>query len=115
EIPDVISSSSPTLFEKMSEPEEIAETIEASDDAQLPADDDLDYPNVIEIADKVETELDSWKTELNDLDEVMEDEELTDFDTNEESTTSEEDVIRLQAQIADETDNDLWSVDEEII
>lgn len=104
DIPDIISEAEA----------EIETAFEMESSASFPENDDLDYPDVIEINEKIDAE--DFEYTEDDSDEegpliTLEDIELAE---NENGTTSALDIERLQAQIADETDDDdLWSADTE--
>ena len=114
EIPQVISSEEHEVEEGPTGSEiELPPVIEASDQS-LPEEDDLDYPDVDLIRSTIESEVTPKLVPLEDLadeEDASETKVIALDDTL--GTKTEEEVRSLEEQIADETDDYLWSVDDE--
>jgi len=83
-----------------------------SDEETLPASEDLEYPDIDMIKSSVEAEDLKPKSKLISIAELAE--ENTDEEEYEQSegTKTKEEVLELEAQIADELEEDIWSADE---
>ena len=80
----------------------------------LPDSEDLEYPDVDMIKSSVESEVIEPKSQLISVAELAEENREEEYLDDSEGTKTEEEVRNLEAQIADEVEEDLWSVDEVI-
>lgn len=105
ELPPVIGSS---VDEDATGSHEIQFDAE-EDESNLPNDTELEYPNVEEIKESVKNE-----PQLTSLDELHTEEPVIEYSIDDTAGTKTDDEVRaLEEQIANETSEDLWTVDDE--
>jgi len=90
--------------------ETITETVEEA----LPASEDLEYPDIDMIKSAVEAEVLEPKSKLISVAELATDNADEQFYDDSVGTKTEEEILDLKAQIADEIEDNFWSADEVI-
>lgn len=99
---------------EMEEPviETVKDVAQDTTEEALPPSEDLEYPDVDMIKSSVEAEVIEPKSQLISVADLAEENRDEEWEDDSEGTKTEEEVRNLEAQIADEVEEDLWSVDE---
>lgn len=120
DIPGVIDSARESTVELPPIIDEAADELnfdeaELDEESSLPKDIELEYPNVAEIRSSVEAEPAPAPTaKLTPLHELQTNESPLEIDLDDTLGTKTDDEVRaLEEQIANETEEDLWAVDDE--